>query len=158
MEKSEIIADAIVSIMNTVPGIGRVYKQIPYVRDEREVLDYLTVLDPASQRVINAIGFTSFSRLAVIKDNEAFEQEERQRLFIFILYYSYNFENNTDTTVRELADKITNIFNANQTLNNTVDSHSKLDLVNNNVGKFTNTLCHILGFEMTTTDYEILED
>lgn len=138
------IKNAITNIAMSVEGVGLIYDQIILFTDEKQIKDRL-VFDGS----INSIGFTEVGK-DTKTDGESFHLEQIERKFVFVVYRGYKFEDNSESKHVKFIEDLTKEFNKNIDLNNTVNSHSKLDMINNQVASFGSILCHLGFLEMTT--------
>ncbi len=140
----EIEIQAIIDIIKLVPGAGKVYDQLPLVKDQAEIIARLV-----HNGMINTVCFTRIDR-KVIKTQGGFALETIEKYYEFAYYRAFNFGSNSDKTVRVFAEDMCNLFNKNLTLNDTVDEHGKMDQVGNKIVAFVDVAVHKLNFTLTT--------
>lgn len=140
------IRSEIKKITESVTEIGKVYDQaIIATTDDK----YKEAFGDEDGR-INTLWFTQFHRKVI--DAEGWKVETRERKWIFFFYFGYNNDEDSDLECDEILEKLCDKFNENETLNNKVNAHSKIDLITKIPAKLGNTLVHLCRLEMTTYD------
>lgn len=145
MGKYTDICNAIVSIVNTVAGIGKVYDQAVIATTIKDLKERGTKDDK-----INVLTFAQVARKT--ESSEAFKNEKTTRYFTFNFAYSYSFEENSDRIFGEMLEDLADKFNSNQTLNGTVKTHTKIEVVSNQPEKFSDVLCNFAVLKLETTE------
>ncbi len=138
------VMSAIKTIAESVPGIGLVYDQLPLVNSEDKAKKLLV---PKGTSTINVLSF--FPRTRAIDKAEGFVIEEVGREIVFIHQYAYNFEKNSQKILNNFIEALTDTFNQNQTLNNTIAEHTKMELIDTQLGMYGTVLVHISALRMT---------
>lgn len=145
------ITDAIKVIAESVGGIGKVYDQFIQIKNSKDFKEYAT-----SDDITNLLWFTQVPRN--VSNAEGFLLETVERTFVFVAYYRYSAEDNSDKQFREMLENLVNAFNANETLNDTVSSHYKMDILTNQPAMFVDVLVHLAILELKTTETNDLEE
>ncbi len=139
------IVTAISQIIGTVDGVGKIIHGIVYLRSQVEIDQVM------KSGIINAVGFIHAGKIAEYE--EGFDVEDCKRRFFFVYYREHSPANDSFTTVETFAENLMNKFNRNETLQNTVSTHSKLNLTSNIlITAFNNKLVHMLTFELETEE------
>lgn len=144
------VSDEIKALLLTVQGIGQVYDEFVNITSESEVNDKLT----ADEKVSTVIFFEVAN---VVTNGESFANKVRNRTFRFALYYGYNYEQQSSKQVNKIKENMMNVFNVNETLNDSVTQHNNLSMTDNIFVTFGNILCHLLLFELTTEENLLLQ-
>lgn len=144
MAELEEIKSAVKEIALSISGIGKVYDRIVYASDQNQLKELFV-----SNGVLNCLMFRQVKRIA---DTESRESNEVliDRLWKFVLLYSYSKENESERKFDDLCESICKTFNSNSSINDTVNEHSFMDMVNKTDYTYHNVLCHRAEFEMTT--------
>lgn len=136
------IKAAVVAIAQTVSGIGTVKDNYPHIQLFDDVMTKLVADDKLNVLIISHASRKSPSA----EDNSPAGID---RVFKMELYYSYQddvSETDFDNIIEDLVTK----FDANITLNGTVQTHDVLAMTSKDFTNIGKVLCHHAVFELTT--------
>lgn len=142
----ENIKSQIELIIKSVPGTGLVYNELILTKTEEEFRKKFV-----KDKKINSIMF--FQAPRKVTTEEGWTVEGVERTFVFFHYFGLNSDEHSGNRTENYLENLINAFNSNETLNDSVKSHFKMDLVANTPATFGgSTLVHFAMLEMTTEE------